>query len=288
MKKIIILIITFIPTFVYAQMQEWGWQIVDSASIVCQYRYIRYVTLQDIHGMDDMRLEIGSNLSHYYSYSTLQYDSLRCSPNGPAILRKIRDEIYKEAKGRSKKDFYRIMDKKPGYKSLCHVYKSYTDNKIVTQDHSMDYFQYEEALEPQEWIVYEDTMTILGYSCQKAVCTWRGRNYTAWFSEEIPISEGPYKFHGLPGLIVKIWDDQNHHLWELTGIMSVQNHPIFWSKPPVGLGEEYQPTTRKKFMKEYYSYVRRLLYQLNKDMMEFQKRPVTAKYVREPIEMDFE
>lgn len=60
----------------------------------------------------------------------------------------------------------------------------------------------------------QDT-TILGYSCQKATCHFAGRNYIAWYTLQIPISEGPYKFQGLPGLIVRISDVKKEHIFQL-------------------------------------------------------------------------
>jgi len=44
----------------------------------------------------------------------------------------------------------------------------------------------------------DDTLTVAGYVCQKATCLFRGRDYTAWFSNDIPISNGPWKFGGFP------------------------------------------------------------------------------------------
>ena len=59
-----------------------------------------------------------------------------------------------------------------------------------------------------------DTTTVIGYLCQKATCYFRGRNYTAWFTTDIPISNGPWKFGGLPGLILKIYDNDKLYTFE--------------------------------------------------------------------------
>ena len=64
-------------------------------------------------------------------------------------------------------------------------------------------------------------MTLLGYTCQKATTTFRGRNYTAWFAPEIPSNNGPWKFGGLPGLILKISDDKRNFIFECSGIQQL-------------------------------------------------------------------
>ena len=47
---------------------------------------------------------------------------------------------------------------------------------------------------------------------------FRGRDYVAWYTEEIPLPPmGPYKFGGLPGLITCIYDTQREHIYTLVG-----------------------------------------------------------------------
>lgn len=59
-------------------------------------------------------------------------------------------------------------------------------------------------MSPIGWEIQEDTMSVLGYTCTKATCDFGGRSYMAWFTQAIPINDGPYKFYGLPGMILKI------------------------------------------------------------------------------------
>lgn len=60
--------------------------------------------------------------------------------------------------------------------------------------------------------------TILGYPVQKATTQYGGRKWIVWFASDIPIPDGPYKFFGLPGLILKVHDTGNNHIFELKGI----------------------------------------------------------------------
>ncbi len=68
-----------------------------------------------------------------------------------------------------------------------------------------------------KWQLSSDTLTIKNYVCNKATVSYEGRDYTAWYTTEIPIPDGPYKFWGLPGLIIKIYDTENHYTFTLEG-----------------------------------------------------------------------
>ena len=102
----------------------------------------------------------------------------------------------------------------------------------------------EQPLHLFNWKLEKDTATISGYYCQKAITRFAGRNYVAWFTTEIPLSEGPYKFNGLPGLIIKISDTRQQYNFKL----------ISFEKLKKGIKIEfpeknYIRTTQKKFNK---------------------------------------
>lgn len=63
-----------------------------------------------------------------------------------------------------------------------------------------------------------ETKKINSFICSKATLHFRGRNYVAWYSPYIPLPFGPWKFHGLPGLILEISDIKNNYLWSVTKI----------------------------------------------------------------------
>lgn len=70
-------------------------------------------------------------------------------------------------------------------------------------------------IETQTWKLTGEQKKIKDLVLQQATTNWGGRKWTAWFSADFPFQEGPYKFHGLPGLIVEIYDDQNNYKFEL-------------------------------------------------------------------------
>lgn len=67
----------------------------------------------------------------------------------------------------------------------------------------------------QNWKLTNENKKVNDLTLQKATTTFGGRNWTAWFTKEIPFQEGPYKFHGLPGLIVELYDDKENYRFEL-------------------------------------------------------------------------
>ena len=74
------------------------------------------------------------------------------------------------------------------------------------------------------WKLLPEFSTILYYKVQKASTNFGGRHWTAWFAKDIAIQDGPYKFKGLPGLILKIEDDSKSHNFELKAIKnSIEN-----------------------------------------------------------------
>ncbi|WP_167026837.1 GLPGLI family protein [Chryseobacterium sp. Tr-659] len=79
---------------------------------------------------------------------------------------------------------------------------------------SIQYFEvYQLKDKPQmKWKIENETKTFSSLQLQKATTRFAGRNWVAWFSKEFPFQEGPYKFHGLPGMIIEIYDDKkNYH-----------------------------------------------------------------------------
>ncbi len=62
-----------------------------------------------------------------------------------------------------------------------------------------------DTLGTMNWEIKQDeAKEIGGFACEKAVATFRGRTYEAWFAPDVPVSSGPFKFFGLPGLILEI------------------------------------------------------------------------------------
>lgn len=88
------------------------------------------------------------------------------------------------------------------------------------------FFVYPDSVPSLEWSFNdEETNSIIGYDCRKATVEFAGRSYIAWFTPEIPLPFGPYKFGGLPGLILKLEDAERQYIWVAVGFEQ-DNAPI--------------------------------------------------------------
>ncbi|MDV7698605.1 GLPGLI family protein [Chryseobacterium soli] len=98
------------------------------------------------------------------------------------------------------------------------IVKKLADKELIVQDRLRDVYQYEEKQSVFNWKLEKGEKKILGYSCAKAVASYRGRTYTAWFTKEVAINNGPYVFEGLPGLILEVEDAKNDFHFVAVGI----------------------------------------------------------------------
>ncbi|MCS6822207.1 MAG: GLPGLI family protein [Microscillaceae bacterium] len=70
-----------------------------------------------------------------------------------------------------------------------------------------------DSLHTFQWELLPDTVTILKYKCLSAKMTFRGRTYKVFYAPAIPISDGPWKLGGLPGLILEAKTIDNYMSW---------------------------------------------------------------------------
>lgn len=155
-----------------------------------------------------MLLDIDKSGSKYYGQekfiadSTSQADlerQLKLSPNSISISRNDKPGMIT----------YKVTKQYPDFKT--HLF-----TKI-----SSDSYKIEEDKKP-EWKILPDKQKIGEYNAQKATTKYGGREWTAWFSTDLPFQDGPYKFYGLPGLIVKIEDKTGSHSLTLVGNKTIQ------------------------------------------------------------------
>ncbi|MCF1192524.1 GLPGLI family protein [Mangrovimonas sp. AS39] len=108
------------------------------------------------------------------------------------------------------------------------IIKDYKKDVLYfTRQIKEDFFYYEQPKNQFNWKLTGETKIINEYNAQKATVKFSGRNYIVWFTSEIPIMDGPYKFNGLPGLIIELYDMQKHYHFELLGFEKLETNTAF-------------------------------------------------------------
>lgn len=198
---------------------------LDTASLEVSYRMEWLRRPDSAKPMEDiLLLQTGGKVSKFFSYKTLQRDSLlRVTPTEQVLAN--------------------VDNFKGGLEAV--VFQNYPTGEMTCTDKiSRDNMLYTEPLPQIGWTLCDGTREIIGYDCRRATCRFRGRDYEAWYTEDIPLGIGPWKFRGLPGLILAVNDTG-----ENAGIIRFEATGIRRAQAPVTMADRnYLKTSRKKFM----------------------------------------
>ncbi|MDE6545266.1 MAG: GLPGLI family protein [Paramuribaculum sp.] len=172
-------------------------------------------SLEENISNDNMLLQIGPNgLSKFSSFKNLTVDSI--------LMRSTQEQIAEAAK-----------EGKLSNGEFMTIYKNYPAGRLThTEKICQDWFSYDEEMPQLDWELTDSVTNVLGYECQSARCKFRGREWTVFYTEDIPLMDGPWKLHGLPGLIMKATDENGHYTFECIGINSKADRPITIYKVP--------------------------------------------------------
>lgn len=214
-------------------------KILDTVQITCTYSLTFQMdsTAADKKLEEAMVLYIGKNMmSKFLSYKSVYFDSLAL--------------VNKNKKVTNEKDVQLIwqqVNAAPQSKFYYKIFKDRSAKKITTFDQVLrDKYIYEEPISTVRWKIHPEQRTISGYKCQKATGSFAGRNYIAWFTNEIPVSDGPYKFNGLPGLIVTIADTRNQYVFTLKKVEKAKTGQYIYFPD-----DKLIKTTKKAYFKAY-------------------------------------
>ena len=171
-----------------------------------------------------MILEVGRDFSKFSNYGYYRVDSI------------IKADY---SKGISFNDYHKLAGTNKA-KSATTVIKDFNAGIVRSYDRVyIDSYVCEEPLADIQWTLGSETKTICGYSCNKATASFRGRNWVAWYCE-LPFDNGPWKFGNLPGLILRVEDENKEHIFEAISIRK--------SNTGFGLKKRaYRKASREKF-----------------------------------------
>jgi len=195
---------------------------IDTTKWLCKYDYKFLEDSDSVYSLkiQEMLLQIGSHSSRFGSMNDLVSDSLHFIDRNNEDFATSAQKAFQMTKGMSRN----LLCK---YK----VYKNYPGkgNEMLT-GYTGKFLRVIESLNMRWEIESNKDTVILGYRCKKASTWFAGRKYVAWYSSEIPLNEGPYKFNGLPGLILRLYDTRKQHDFELVLLRRLKYiQPIYFS-----------------------------------------------------------
>lgn len=180
------------------------------------------VNLGNARTIDDVLLEVRYQLNWRYEGDSQTHADIRTVQIGRHLIYSRSESLYQNdsiatvqlAKGAKGVQLYNtpvvpyevVVDSQK--KKMDIGYRVPFDNMLL---------MFEENTNTHQWdIKEEEKQVILGYSCTQATTYYRGQLVTAWFSESLPYNAGPYCFHGLPGLIMKV--EMDGLSWNAVGL----------------------------------------------------------------------
>jgi GLPGLI family protein len=157
-----------------------------------------------------MNLDISESGSKFYSYTVYSSDSLMKID----VEKQMAAGGILNLKSNNRKGLvrYAVTKKYPKY-------EVFLQNRILRDQYNVS----EER--PIIWKITSEKLKVGEWNTQKAETDFAGRHWYAWFTTDIPIQDGPYKFHGLPGLIVKMEDQTQSHRFTLKAVKNISSIP---------------------------------------------------------------
>lgn len=154
---------------------------------------------------DILALYIGDNISIFQNEKKYQIDSIIAS-----------------------QPYFQNTSSKPLFK-VNHVIFKDNDKSEITFSEVIENvrFGYKEKNTLMKWKITSEKKNILMYECYKAETNFGGCRFIAWYTRDIPINDGPYKFSGLPGLILEVYDDKDNFHYELLAILKKRQDILY-------------------------------------------------------------
>lgn len=198
---------------------------VDQSRIVVRYDAdIRLDSLSTNRVKDQVQTLIGPKymLSHGLWFWVESLDS------GAYYAKSKEEKVYfetlKSEYGKRPKDYNEMI--------AWFVYRD-LNGRTVLNKHGLpmrtNTIEYTESQPKMTWTMSEETKEILGYECQKAETDFRGRHWIVWFTPEVAVDCGFWKFSGLPGLIMEA--DSSDDFYRYTAV-SIENRSMKIQKYP--------------------------------------------------------
>lgn len=137
----------------------------------------------------------------------------------------------------------------------------------------------------QQWTVTDETKQVSGYMCIKATTNYRGRDWLAWFTPDVPVPYGPWKFHGLPGLIMQAESVDGKYIIRAEGIQYQKDVITEIEFKKVKKVRNANPITYREFLKEFNEAVENINLKVSQ---QFNIKVITETPPRNGFELKYE
>lgn len=256
--------------------------VAQNADIEVSYSY-RTISPKGVELTTDYRLLANPHQSKYFNPQSEQIDSLCSTPQGKAQFDEAQETAMKSMLAQGVIDVRKL----PHKTTYLYVVKSAPDSTITVYDDlsAKELVYYTEPYSEMTWTIGENTKNILGYDCTEATTDYHGRTWTAWFTPDIPISDGPWKFHGLPGLILEVSEPSGLYTFTAEGLEK-SGRPI----PAMYSADSYDRTDRKTLLRAHRKAIDNPMGALNAKGMRVQVNPADLPKFdpnRDLIETDY-
>ena len=210
MKKHITIIFLFHFFFLFSQKG------------IVEYGYVESLGLGNAQGLDyNSMLIFDQNYSNYVT--------------GKESLEKI-EKITETKKVEVDGEVIAVFNGLGVTKEGNQVFYSKKDRFMLSTLYFKEVFYINDSIVNINWKITKETKKIGKFNCKKATTNFRGRKYIAWYTIDIPVSYGPWKLQGLPGLILEAYDTDKFVYWYFKNIdypTNSKDEVVFW-----GTGEE--------------------------------------------------
>lgn len=153
------------------------------------------------------------------------------------------------------------------YKLNTFIFKDFEQKKInIFNNVRNRTFSYPIAMPVMKWEIEKERKEVLGFECKKATTHFGGRKWEAWFASELSFQDGPYKFHGLPGLILEIYDTEGDYMFSAIELKKINQKLDVNKIPSIKTTREKYQELKSKIIKDPSMYTRALLMR-NKNQM---------------------
>lgn len=129
------------------------------------------------------------------------------------------------------------------------VYNFFKSNEIHSIEKLVNFYIYKENKILPAWKIGTDKKEINGYICQEAKANYLGREWTVYFTKDIPINQGPWKLWGTPGLIVEAFDKEHLFSFKLDGFEVLDKKVTITYNDKTISKESYIEVAKKEFQK---------------------------------------